>query len=254
MVLNRQSVCLLTIATAMMASEGPWKDKSASEWTIDEASEVLSDSPWAKTVHPTMAETKNDGRQRSGIGRGVGIGLPGIGIGLPGGMGRTSPGGYPGGGYPGGGRPGGGYPGGPTSGPSHYEAPPVLRVRWESAQPIREAERVARETTAPPIDERHYAIAVYDIPDRMLDGDSRTLTDRLKKQAAIRRDGKKDLKPTSVEVLRRQGGQVVVYMFPRTTEITKKDKRVEFDARIEKLQLNQPFYIEEMYYQGKLEL
>jgi hypothetical protein len=258
---RKRLLFLLGISAALFATGGqPWKDKPLSDWTEDEAKEVLTDSPWAKTVHPTMDSSDNQQRPRRGMGRGGGIGVGGIGIGLPGGMGRRYPGGgypgggYPGGGYPGGGYPGGGSPGGTNGGNTNYDTPPDLKVRWESAQPIRAAELKARETNAPAIDESHYAIAVYGVPDRMLSGDEKTLTDHLKKEAAIKRDGKKDLKPSSVELLRRDDGPVLVYLFPRTTEITKLDKRVEFAAKIQKLHFSQPFYLDEMVLSGKMEL
>jgi len=47
---------------------------------------------------------------------------------------------------------------------------------------------------------------------------------------------------------------VIVYMFPKTKEITQDDKRVEFDAQIRRYQLTQSFYTEDMSYQGKLAL
>jgi hypothetical protein len=72
--------------------------------------------------------------------------------------------------------------------------------------------------------------------------------------ASIKRDGKKDFKPSSVEVLERPDGPIVVYMFPMTTEPTKQDHRLEFDADIGRLQLTQSFFTDEMVWQGKLEL
>jgi hypothetical protein len=252
--LRNRLMSLLAVSAALFATGGqPWKDKPVSDWTEEEAKEVLAESPWAKTVHPTM-DSSNDGQrqQRRGMGRGGGIGIGGIGIGLPGGIGRR----YPGGGYPtGGGNPGGGYPGGPNGGGNtSYETPPVLKLRWESAQPIREAELKARETNAPTVDEGDYALAVYGVPDRMLSGDDKNITDQLKKQAVIKREGKKDWKPSRVRLLRRDDGPVLVYLFPRTTEITKQDKRIEFKAKIQKLEFTQPFYVEDMIYRGKMEL
>jgi hypothetical protein len=249
--LRKQLLSVIPLSVALLAgSEQPWKDKPAAEWTDDETKQVLTDSPWAKTVQPTIDRSNNNQRQRRGMGRGGGIGIGGIGIGMPGGMGRRGGMGYPGGGYP-----GGGYPGGNGGGNGSDTAQaPALKLRWESAMPIREAELKARETNAPTLDDKHYAIAVYGIPDRMLNGDSKTLADRLKKQAAIKRDGKKDFKPSGVEVLRREDGPVVVYLFPRSTELTRKDKRLEFDAKILKLDLTQSFYVEDMTYKDKLEL
>src|SRR5262245_20266288 len=95
-------LCLLGVSAALLAGDGqPWKDKQATDWTEEDAKQVLTDSPWAKTVYPTMDASNNDQRQRRGMGRG-GIGIGGVGIGLPGGMGRRGGMGYPGGGYPGG--------------------------------------------------------------------------------------------------------------------------------------------------------
>lgn len=247
--------------TLLAAGDQPWKNKQIAEWSEDDAKQVLADSPWVKTVTPTIARSENGGGRRSGggMGRGGGIGIGGIGIGLPGigGLGRRGGMGSPGGGYPGGG--GGGYPGGGqrpgTSGDAGtYSNPPDLKLRWESALPVRSAELKARDTSAPTLDEAHYAIAVYGVPRRMASADSKDSANQLKKEASLKRDGKKDVKPSSVEVLQRDDGPVIVYLFPRSKEITGKDKRVLFDARIGRLQLTESFYTEDMTYQGKLEL
>ena len=103
-------------------------------------------------------------------------------------------------------------------------------------------------------DEAHYAIAVYGVPSRMTNGNSRSATDQLKNLAAIKRDGKKDLKPSSVEVLQRESGPVIVYLFPKKKEITLQDKRIEFDSKIGPLQFVQSFYTDDMSYGGKLAL
>ena len=184
-------------------------------------------------------------------GGGIGIGLPGLGgMGGPrqrGGMGGPDNGnGYPN---------GGNYPqGGNQRSDRGNSEPPTLKVRWESALPIREAELKARETNAPTVDEAHYAIAVYGVPNRTVDSGSRNLADQLKKQAALKRSGKKDVKPSSVQVLQREDGLLIVYLFPRSNEITKEDRRIGFDAQIGRLQFSQSFYVEDMTFQGKLEI
>src|SRR5689334_2685944 len=212
----RWSLLLISVAL-LAAADQPWKDKQAAEWSEDETKQVLSDSPWAKTVIPSVDHSANAGQRRSGggMGRGGGIGIGGIGIGLPGmgGMGRRGGMGGPGGGYPGGGRRRGQSSAGVE--------PPTLKLRWESAAPIREAEPKARETNASTLDENHYAIAVYGVPNRMAAGNPQTLAKQLKKQAVIKRDGKKDLKPSSVEVLQREDGPVLLYLFSRSQEITR---------------------------------
>jgi len=88
----------------------------------------------------------------------------------------------------------------------------------------------------------------------MTNGDSKKLADDCKKNAVLKREGKKDIKPSSVQVLRREDGPVVVFLFPRTKEITKDDRRIEFDAQISKLTLTESFYLEDMTFQGKTEL
>jgi hypothetical protein len=232
------------------ADEQGWKNKQVPDWTDADAKQVLADSPWVKTVTPTLAQAQQQRPYGPGRRRG-GFGFPG---GYPGG-------GYPGGGYPGGGYPGGGYPGGGGGYPSGGNRPddsntqlPKLTLRWESAQPIREAELKTRDTNAPTIDADHYAIAVYGVPSRFATGDQQKLTDQFKKEAALKRDGKKDLKPSSVEVLQRDDGPVVVYFFPRTKEITAEDRRVEFSAKMGRLEVSESFFTEDMNYQGKLQL
>jgi len=250
---RKWQLSLLPISVALVfATDQAWKDKQVAEWNADDAKQVLNDSPWAKTVKPTINRSSQGSQRRSGggMGRGGGIGMGGIGIGLPGmGGGRRGGMGGPGGGYP-----GGGQRGGTNDGTGTDNEPAPLKLRWESALPIRAAELKARDTSAPTLDADHYAIAVYGVPSRMASGDSKNLANQLKKQAAIKRDGKKDLKPSSVEVLQRDDGPVIVYLFPRSKEITRQDKRVEFDAKIGRLQFAHSFYVDDMNYQGKLEL
>jgi len=218
------------------ADEQTWKGKQIADWTQDDAMQVLADSPWVKTVTPTMSQPTNNGQpgRRSGIG----LGIPGIG-----GMGGGRRGGY--------GSPGGSQTGRTDTGSTQA---PTLKLRWESALPIREAELKTRDTSAPTLDEAHYAIAVYGVPSRMASGDPKELAVHFKDHAVIKRDGKKDLKPSSVEVLQRDDGPVIVYLFPRSKEITKGDRRLEFDAKIGVMELDESFFVEDMVFQDKLEL
>jgi hypothetical protein len=66
---------------------------------------------------------------------------------------------------------------------------------------------------APTVDENHYAIAVIGVPRNMLKADTRAMEADLKKLAVIKRDGKKDFKPSSVEILQRDDGPVIVFFF-----------------------------------------
>jgi hypothetical protein len=69
---------------------------------------------------------------------------------------------------------GGESPSGQSTGSSSSE-PPKLTLRWESAMPVRTAELKVHDNDAPDVDESHYAIAVYGIPDRMIEGDLQKL-------------------------------------------------------------------------------
>ena len=58
-----------------------------------------------------------------------------------------------------------------------------------------------------------------------------------------------------MDLLPQVGGlTTVVYLFPRSGEITGDDKRIEFTAVLGRLALAQYFYTAEMQFQGKLEL
>ena len=240
MVLRTKLLATPVCVALLLAGDQAWREKRVADWTAEDAKQVLNDSPWVKTVTPTVEMTDAGPRRGGGMGRGgsIGIGIPGIGI--------------PGIGGHRGGMGGGGYPNGrPSPSPSQ---PPTLTVRWESALPIREAELKARETNAPTVDEGSYAIAVYGVPDRIVNGRQSLSVNDLKKHAALKRQGKKDLKPSRVEILQREDGPVILYSFPRSTEITRGDSKVDFQAQIGGLKVTQSFVPGEMVYQGRIEL
>jgi hypothetical protein len=89
----------------------------------------------------------------------------------------------------------------------------------------------------------------------MYNVDLKTLPGMLKQNAALKEDGRKDLKPSRV-ILRQDGSSLatIIFLFPRSAHITADDKRLEFVALIGRLYLAQYFYPPEMLFQGKLEL
>jgi hypothetical protein len=129
-----------------------------------------------------------------------------------------------------------------------------LRIRWETALPIQAAELKAGELDPPTLEGEGYKVAVYGIPTTTVKGDPQKLGEPLKSLAALKRDGKPDVRPISVEVFQRQDGFVVVFLFPLSAEIGKKDAIVEFDAQIGRLIIRQPFDVSQMYFQGRLEM
>jgi hypothetical protein len=239
---------ILPVFVAVLAAaaddEPPWRSKQIAEWSVEDANQVLFDSPWAKTFTPVLTAPEDSGRKPGGIGRELGgVGRDAVGLALPGLAGR---------------RPLGGAsqaaesPAGQSTGSSSSE-PPKLTLRWESAMPVRTAELKAHDD-APEVDQGHYAIAVYGIPDRMIEGDLQKLGDQLRNEAFLKRDGKNDLKPSRVKVFDMAVGRVVLYLFPMSNEITRADYRVEFTAKIGRLDVDQSFLVDNMVWQGKLEL
>jgi len=225
-------LCSLPLtALVLIAADSSWKDTPIARWTADDAKQVLTDSPWVKQVTPQNVrdlspdERREGGNMEAGIGKGVGI--AGLGI-----LGRRRQ--------------------AEAIARAHYKpTPAAVTVRWESALPVRTAEQKTGETDVPAIDSDHYAIVVYDIltPHRW------NLASELKGIAFLKRDTKKDLKPSHVEILRNDDGTAsIVYLFPRSVEITKKDGRLLFIAQIGRLFVSQFFYTEQMQLQGQLEL
>ena len=203
-------------ALVLAAADQAWKNKQFPEWTEDDAKELLKDSPWVKTVAATLAKSQD--RTTFGRRRGKRHGA----------IDKTAP---------------------------ADAKPPTLTLRWESALPVREAELRARDVTAPTLDDQdHYAISVYGIPRGILRDDSKIMAEDLKRQALLKREGKKDTKPSSVEILLRDDGPVVLYLFPKSAEFNWRDHRVEFDAQLPNLKFTQAFSLDDMTFHGKLEL
>jgi hypothetical protein len=129
----------------------------------------------------------------------------------------------------------------------------TLIIRWESAPSVRIAEQKAHEEDPPALESGTYAVALYDVPG--VDINQTALPFQLKKDAFLKREGKKDLRASRVDLLPQQGGlTTIVFVFPRTEEFTAKDERITFLAQIGRLSVAQYFYTEEMTIQGKLEL
>jgi hypothetical protein len=119
--------------------------------------------------------------------------------------------------------------------------------------------RAAEATTAalgpfPALGGDGYYIAVYGVPGGDFKGDPKQLGEPLKNLAALKREGKKDVRPIRVEVFQRENGIVVVYVFPLSTEITKKDQRIQFEAHIGRIVFAHNFELSEMEFVGRLEL
>jgi hypothetical protein len=214
--------------------DAAWKSKEMAEWSEKECQQILSDSPWAKTVVGMISrlETEDERREGGKMGQDHGVGFDGVDAKGPGVI-ETIRG---------------------SVDPRRTSHPVTLTIRWESALPIRTAEFKSRIVEPPTLQDNGYSIGVYGVPGGNFKGDPKTLGNPLRKEAVLRRDGKKDVKPSSVEVFQREDGLLVVYLFPPSAEITRRDGLVEFRAQIGRIGVVQVFNAEEMQFHGKLEL
>jgi hypothetical protein len=224
-------------AVLVLAADPSWKTRPVAEWTREDVRQILTDSPWAKPVMAGLTRLQNEDERRDGgnMGQSHGVGFDGVGS----------------------------KPVRPkldaatvftkTYTPHPGESLPLL-IRWETALPVRAAELKAGEFDPPTLDGEGYKVAVYGIPGGNFKGDPKKLGEPLKKSAALKREGKPDVKPATVEVFQTANGLVVVYLFPVTAEIGKKDPFIEFDAQIGRVVIAQIFDLMEMRFHGVLEL
>lgn len=210
--------CVLPLSvTLLMAADPAWKSKPISEWSAEDAKEVLANSPWAKAAQGSAVTQRSEAQLRER------------------------------------GRMGGGASAGKRASGMESARLGGIVVRWESALPVRTAELKAGEVGAPDWQGDYYAIAVYNVPG--LSGNQKFLAGELKRTAFLKLDGKKDIRPSRVDVdLSADKLARVVYLFPRTVPITADDKRIGFVAQMGELSLAPYFITEEMQFQGKLEL
>jgi hypothetical protein len=221
----------------LLAADPSWKNKQIPSWTQEEARQILTDSPWSRTVTAGLTRLQSEDERRDGgnMGQSHGAGFDGVG------QKQVRP---------------------------RLDAATVftkvytphaaefvqLLMRWETALPIRAAELKAGEIDPPTLEGDGYKLAVYGVPGAYFKADPKKLGDPLKKEAVVKREGKPDVKPSRVEVFQRPDGLVVVYLFPLSAEFSRKDKVIEFDAQIGRVVVRQSFNLAEMEFQGNLEL
>ena len=236
-----QSLCLVVVAAHLIAADPVWKSKPAEQWTEADAKQVLDNSPWARQISAVITRrlTEDQLREAGQMGQPRTVGNVGV---DPKGSGpKVSPNVFSG-------------SGGDDRSPRSLPQSIKLKLRWESALPIRLAELKSHEFEPPTLPGDGYSIAVYGVPGGDFKGDPKQLGEPLKNLAALKREGKKDVRPITVEVFQGENGVVVVYLFPLSAEITKKDRRIQFEAQIGRIVFTQVFDLSEMEFVGKLEL
>ena len=244
-----RAVFSLVLASAagtalLIAGESGWFGKQPSEWTEADAKQLLASSPWAHETGAVITRRLTEEQLREGgqMGQPTGVGNAGV-----------DP-------------KGSGYPvspdmlnvftgrGGDDRSLRSRARPLTLRLCWESALPVRLAELKAHVIEPPTLDGDGYQIAVYGVPGVWFKEDPKKLGDPLKNTAVLKRAGKKDVKPVRVEVFQRQDGLAVVYLFPMSAEISKKDVQVQFEALIGRVSVSHTYNLKDMEFLGKLEL
>jgi len=240
-----QLYCWMGISAAVVfAADTPWKAKPMAAWTEADARQILTSSPWAVDVTAGVARRQSEDELREGgkMGQPTGIGYDGV---DPKGTGPKLPTKVTDLVTPG--------PDGGRSVRSSVQAM-QLKVRWESALPVRLAELKAHVIEPPTLEGDGYRVAVYGLPGGYFKGDPKRLGDPLKEYGFLKRDGKKDVKPSIVEVFPQSDGWAVVYLFPLSAEISPKDGILRFEATIGRIVVSQGFDLSAMIFQGKLEI
>ena len=236
-----QWVCLTVAAACLMAADPVWKSKPAARWTEEDARQILARSPWVKENRAVITRRLTEDQLREGGQMGQPRGVGNEGVDAKGSGPKVSPNIFSG-------------PGGDDRSPRSLPQPITLKLRWESALPVQLAEFKSHEVEPPTLEGEGYRIAVYGVPGADFKGDPKELGKTLKNLAALKREGKKDVRPVSVEVFQRENGLVVVYLFPLSAEISKKDRQLQFEAQIGRIVVDQTFELSEMEFMGKLEL
>lgn len=219
------------LISAVLFAAPSWQVKAPTEWTRLDATQVLTHSPWVVKVQPAVLPQRSVAQRRDGgkTGGGHAIGLDQLGASSLTGFGGNKP-------------------------SRRKAAPAPLEVRWESSRAVRMAEVKVGEADFPKWDGDYYAVAVYDIAG-LTEVDEKTLPSELKKEAYLKRAGKKDLRPVRVEVVLLESNLArVTYLFPRTEVMTAADQQIGFIAQIGRLYVAYNFATNSMQLQGKLEL
>jgi hypothetical protein len=234
---GRKPFILLPVcAILVLAADPAWKTKAIRDWTEEDAKQILTDSPWTLNIRSAVMPLESEPARREGgnMGQPHGVGYAGVD--------NTTD----------------GQRVAKVLSGNFSAAPPIgpvtVRVRWESALPVRAAELKAHEVEPPTLEGEGYQIAVYGLPGTYFKGDPKTLGEPLKRTAALKREGKPDAKPSSVEVFQTSNGIVVAYLFPLSAELSERDTLVEFNALIGRIAVIHSFDLREMRIDGKLAL
>jgi len=205
-----------------------WIDKKAADWTDDEIQQMLNKSPWAKDASifdsaahkglSTAPRTGGASRRNGGRTATSGNAAP-----LPG-----------------------------------YPAAWKAIVRWESALPVWEATKAAKNKDA----EENYIIAVIgDIPGAGVPSDDDEPAERQQKMDVLKENTQLERKDDPLELQRVKiapktplSPAGTLFYFSRVLPIMPEDKQVTFVTKVGPLEVKCKFMLRDMLYRGNLEL
>ena len=235
---------LLIFSVALLTAAEPfWKTKPIAQWSEEDAKQLLTASPWVKVVTAGVARPMSEDELRAGgeMGEHHGVGYDGVEGNKPGNAKLPSAADML-------------FTGKNMPASRFHASSTTVRVRWESALPVRIAELKSHEIEPPTLEGDGYQVAVYDVPGAYFKDDPKKLGDPIRNESFLRREGKKDVKPLRVEVFQRGTTSVVAFLFPLSAEISKNDTFVEFVAHIGRVVVDYHFDVSQMEFQGKQEL
>jgi len=224
----------LCFASAVpLAAGDSWKNQDPSEWSVEQAEEVLTDSSWAKPIKAALNRGAREDEGRA-------TGSPG-GLRLPGGIGSIGMGGGDGG-SPQGQRP---------------EMNAVLL--WASALPVRQARLVkgiAEESAGPSTaeDDSHYVLELHGVSRHFAQRGQERVNEEFHATTTLNRKNKSPLSPEEVEVHTNVLDLTVLFRFSKHDPIQLEDKEVEFQSSLGSLKIKRKFKLKSMVYQGHLAL
>jgi hypothetical protein len=231
---------LWSMTTVLVLGAEIWETKPFMTWSENEVKDVLTDSPWSKTVQVVL----------NSIGRGGGGGIESEG-------GR---GGGGGGGEGGDAESTGGGGGRRGAGSTPILAPQMrLLVSWRSARPMKQAlvrnalglGGIVSSTDQEILerDEDLYVISMSGLPVRF--GNA---VNAMPAQTLLRRNGKPPIPVLEVGDQQLQNEVIVLFTFSKDDAIRLEDKEVEFVTKVNQFDVKKKFTLKDMVVRGKLEL
>ena len=227
------SIAIVWLAACAVLAADFWDEKEFTDWSDRDVQRMMTSSPWAKrvtVVFPRAPQTALNDRNP------VAGGIGGVG---------------------GGGRGGRGFGAADGFGPTRQSR---LIVQWRSALPMRQAIVRGRIGEGGALDSAGrqllaqrptgYFIVVAGLPRPFARLDPAALT----AGARLERPGKRPILPVQAAAEPEGNGAVILYLFPRDDAITLADEEVEFVTEIAEARIERTFELEEMVFNGRLEI